>query len=132
MGVSLADLQRNRGKIFYPFGSVPEGADVLWRCEARCYSYTIDADRDEYGVTDPRLEMTWWIVKRWTPCGARLECGKYVNLDKSISRREWASRTPAEALESFRARRKRQIGILENQVHRAKAELALTEGVVLP
>jgi len=132
MAITLTDLQWNRGKIFYPFGPAPEGADVLWRLEARCYSYTIDADRDEYGTTDPRLEMTWWCVKHWTPRGARLECGKYVNLDKSISRREWASRTQAEALVSFQKRRKRQIAILEGQVHRAKAELALTEGVVLP
>lgn len=118
-------------KVAYPFGPAPEGVDVLWRADAVSYSYIIDPDADLYGVSDPRLEITWWRVKRWTRCGARLASGKYVNLDKRISRREWASRTPAEAVTSLQARRRRQIAILQGKVVRAQAELALTEGAIL-
>ncbi|UXS23114.1 hypothetical protein [Agrobacterium tumefaciens] len=121
----------NRSKINYPFGRPPEGVDALWRVEARSYSYVIDAEAEEYGTTSPVLEMYWFRVKRWTKCGARLDWGKYVNLDKNISRREWASRTEAEALASFKARRARQIAILEGQADRARRELALTEGLSL-
>lgn len=53
-------------------------------------------------------------------------CTTYT--DKSVTAREWASNTPAEALASFRERRRRQIGILKRQLRRAEIELALTEG----
>ncbi len=130
----LADLVEHlphKGEVQYPRGRPPEGTEVLWRLEARSYSCVIDAEAERYGSTSPVLEMSWWRVKRWTRCGARLEWGKYVNLDKTVSRREWASRTEVEALTSFIARRKCQIALLENQVARARSELALTEGVEL-
>jgi hypothetical protein len=121
----------NRGKVTYPFGRPPEGVEVLWRVEARSYSYVVDADAEIYGSTSPVLEMCWIRVEKWTRCGARLCDGKYVNLDKNISRREWASRTEAEALTSFKARKARQIAILEGQAQRARIELELTDGVAL-
>lgn len=128
---SPAALLPNQGRIKYPFGPAPEGETVLWRLEAKSYSYVVDADAEIYGSTSPVLEMHWFRVKRWTPCGARLDWGKYVNLNKAISRREWASRTEAEALVSFKARKSRQVSILQSQAERARQELALTEGVVL-
>ena len=134
MSFPLADLVEHlphKGKIRYPFGRPPEGRDVLWRLEARSCSYVIDPDNERYGSTGPVLEMCWHPVKRWTRCGARLDWGKYVNLNKDVSRREWASRTEAEALASFVARRKRQIAILEGQAAYARRELALTEGLEL-
>ena len=108
-----------------PAGEPPEGVEVLWRAEARRYSYVIDADAELYGTSAPRLELWWHRVKRWTPRGARLNNGKYVNLDKNISRREWASRTKEEAVESFIARRRRQISLLQGQLNYAEQELAL-------
>ena len=131
MTTTLSDLFPHKREIRYPFGRPPEGLDVLWRLEARSYSYVIDPDAERYGSTDPVLEMCWHRVKRWTRCGARLDWGKYVNLNKDVSRREWASRTEAEALASFVARRKRQIAILEGQAAYARRELALTEGLEL-
>ena len=35
----------------YPRGPAPAGTPVLWRCEAKRYSYCIDPDADRYGVT---------------------------------------------------------------------------------
>lgn len=108
-------------KIHYPFGPAPEGVDVLWRCEAKRYSYTIDADADQYGVTAPRLEMCWWHVDRRTPKGA-WTCGRFVLL---TAIKKWACNTQEDALESFKARKKKQIRILSTQLARAQADLAL-------
>lgn len=114
-------------RITYPFGQPPEGVDVLWRADAERYSYVVDAELELYGVTGPRLELTWWRVAKRTPCGARLDTGKFVYLDDRITRRRWASSSPEEAVASFVARRKRQIAILEGQLAYARRELALAE-----
>jgi hypothetical protein len=109
-------------KVHYPFGQPPEGMDVLWRCEAKRYSYVIDADREEYGVTNPQLELTWWSVSRRTPKGAWLH-DKFIRL---TAFKRWACNTPQEAVDCFIARKKRQIAILSNQLQRAEGDLALT------
>lgn len=117
------------GQVYYPFGQPPDGVEVMWRCDARRYSYTIDDD--VYGLTDPRIELTWWPIKHRTPCGVRLECGKLVFTGDHVTRRKWASPTPKQAVESYIAKRKRQISILESQVRRAQVELSLAEAVTL-
>lgn len=106
----------------YPFGPAPNSTDVLWRCEAKRYSYTIDPETDLFGITDPRLEMYWYYVTKRTPKGAWV-CRKFVLL---TAHKRWACNTEQEALDSFVARRKRQIKILKAQLERAEAELALT------
>ena len=37
--------------LHYTFGQPPPDTDVLWRCEARRYSYVIDAEADVIVVT---------------------------------------------------------------------------------
>jgi hypothetical protein len=111
-------------KLHYPRGQPPEGEDVLWRCEAKRYSYTIDADRDEYGVTDPRLEMWWWEVDRRTPKGAWLCTGEFQLL---TAFKKKYSESEQDALRDFKARKAKQIRILSNQLDRAQHELSLTE-----
>jgi hypothetical protein len=110
-------------KLHYPFGPAPEGSDVLWRCEAKRYSVVIDPDADRYGVTPPRLEMCWWHVHRRTPKGAWIG-GKFILLTAT---KRWACETEAEALESFKARKRKQISILTSKLKDAERELALTE-----
>jgi hypothetical protein len=119
------------GEVFYPWGGPPPDTDVMWRCEARRYSVVIDYETERYGSSDPVIEMHWYRVKKRTPSGARLDNGKFVYTDKRITAREWASATPAAALESFKERRRRQIGILTHQLRAAEIELALTEGAVV-
>lgn len=114
-------------RVTYPFGQPPEGADVLWRADAQRYSYVVDAELEIFGTTAPRLELTWWRVAKRTRCGARLDTGRFVYLDDSITRRRWASPTPEEAIASFIARRKRQIMLLKGQLAYARQELALAE-----
>ena len=105
----------------YPRGPVPAGTPVLWRCEAKRYSVCIDPDRDVYGTTPPRLEMSWWTIDRATPKGAWV-CGRFVLLTAT---KRWACPTEEEALGSFTARKRKQIRILSTQLSRAEADLAL-------
>lgn len=107
----------------HPFGPAPENVDVLWRCEARRYSVVIDPEADIFGVTDSELEMRWYYVQRRTPKGAWL-ANRFVLL---TARKRWACNTEQEALESFKARKARQIKILTTQLSRAKADLALLD-----
>ncbi|AEI71029.1 hypothetical protein [EBPR siphovirus 2] len=117
-------------KLHFPCGQPPEGQDVLWRCEAKRYSYVVDADREEYGVTDPRLELRWFRVAKRTPKGAHVAYatteagGTYVGLSRN---KAFARNTIDEAVRDFKERRKRQIAILKGQLSRARYELALTE-----
>lgn len=110
-----------KAKLHYPFGKPPEGVDAVWRCEARQYSYIVDAEREEYGVTDPRLELCWYHVERRTPKGA-WSCGGFHLL--SAKRCQFRN-TPEEAVTSFIKRRERQIAILKGQLQRAERELSL-------
>lgn len=103
--------------------------DLLWRVEAVRYSgCSLDVNGGEnYYTTDPALELFSFTVKRWTDCGARLNPGaaprEWVDLRDGM--KQWASRTPADALQEFQWRRERQIHILEKQLERARLELAL-------
>ncbi|WP_316207489.1 hypothetical protein [Bradyrhizobium sp. SZCCHNR3118] len=110
-------------KLHYPRGKPPEGVDVLWRLEAKSYSYVIDADREEYGVTAPRLEMWWWEVERRTPKGAWC-CGEFQLL---TAFKKKFSESEAGALRDFKARKKKQLQILGRQIAKAERELALTK-----
>lgn len=110
-------------KLHFTFGQPPEGVDVLWRVEAKRYSYTIDADANRYGVSAPRLEATWWRVKKRTPKGARLYVGDFVLL---TARKRWACNTLDEAIESFKKRKEAQIRILTAKLKAAQTDLELT------
>lgn len=106
----------------WPAGPPP----LLWRVEAVSYATPVDRyESDEWTSTPPRLELFYCSVKKWTPHGATLYEGRWVDLRPD--RKQWASRTPAEALAQFAERRRRQIHILERQLRRAKAELHLAE-----
>jgi hypothetical protein len=111
-------------KLHYPRGKPPEGEDVLWRCEAKSYSYTIDADREEYGVTAPRLELWWWEIDRRTPKGAWLCTGEFQLL---TAFKKKYSETEEDAINDFKARKRRQIDIVTKQLLQAQRELSLTE-----
>lgn len=114
-------------------GRLPRG-EYLFRVEAVSYSYTVDADREEYGTTDPRLEVFALEVLRWTEQGATLRettgaRNRWVNLQPGA--KQYASRTVAEAVEQFASRRRAQIYILQRQLRRAERELALTQPCVV-
>lgn len=109
--------------------------DVLWRVEAVSYSQCVDPDADRYESSPPRLELFALPVHKWTPHGATLEewtgaRRRWVRLDDDG--KQYASRTPADALEQFRRRRVAQINILQAQLARAERELALCNPMRAP
>lgn len=117
-------------KLHFPYGQPPAGVDVLWRCEAKRYSYVIDAEAEEYGISDPRLELRYHDVVKRTERGAYIRAQHYTHppllLVRLWANKAFARNTVDEAVKDFIARRKRQIAILEGQLNRAKVELALT------
>lgn len=119
-----------RAEPYFPFGQPPEDMDVLWRCDAKSYSYIIDADREEYGSTAPRIELTWHRVERRTPKGAYLNYTDERFVPLWARNRRFAN-TPAEALADFIGRRKRQHYILNRQLRRCDYELELAQCVDL-
>lgn len=103
--------------------------DVLWRCESRVYSYVIDADREEYGTTAPKLEFMPWPVVRRTPKGAWIQFADgFGRTEKFIllsARRRFAANTQIEALADFRDRRRRMRYVLTNKIARCDFEIEL-------
>ena len=81
---------------------------------------------DDYeGRASPgRLEvrLSHFKVIKATPCGVQLDIGRFV---KTSGRKRFAWPTKAEALESFKARKQRQLGILRAQASRAERALAM-------
>jgi len=72
-----------------------------------------------------KLVMREYPVKRETPCGVWIDL-KYGD-EKFIlneARKKWACPTQEDALESFKARKYRQIKILAKQLSRAKQAYA--------
>lgn len=110
-------------KLRYPVGQPPIGLDVLWRCQAQRYSIVIDPDADIFGVSNPELQMWWYPVKRRTPKGAWIS-DRFIRL---TAFKRYACNTETEAIESFIARKKRQIKILTAQLKNAEQDLALTK-----
>lgn len=113
---------------------VPHEQGVLYRVEAVSYSYVIDADREEYGSTAPRLELFGYAVRNWTEHGATLEYSwsrcrrRWVDLRPGA--KQWASRTARKAVEHFAERRRRQLYILARQQRCAEFELKLANAAL--
>lgn len=126
-------FDKKRAKLHEPYGRPENGVDVLWRVEALSYSYVIDADREEYGVTAPRLELRWYEVIRRTPRGAWIRCSSLFADTRFVlltAAKRFACDTIDEALESFRQRRRVQARILAKRLDTARYELGMVEDVI--
>lgn len=105
----------------------------LLRAQLRRYSYTIDADREEYGTTAPQLELYAFPVVRWTPCGATIRDiwsrgGTSTRFcDLRDGRKQYASRTAQEAVRQLVGRRRRMIWVLSKKVERAQEDISTAE-----
>lgn len=105
----------------------------LFRVEAVRYSTaTLTVwGGEEYGTTAPALELFAFPVKRWTPCGATLRDiwsgarERFVDLRPDA--KQWASRTPEEAVRQLLARRRRQDWVLSRKLDRCRDEMRLCE-----
>lgn len=127
-------FSQKQQQLHYPYGQPKEhDRDVVWICEAKSYSYIIDADREEYGSTAPVIELTFHHVKRRTAKCAVLQDFSWQGdrLLRLYSRRCPFRNTPEEALAQFHWRRQMQVKILQRQLDRAQYELDLVEQFVL-
>lgn len=96
----------------------------LYRYDAKRYSVVIDADREEYGVSHPKLELYTFDVIRETPKGywinPYLGGARWVS---KTSRKRFAHATQEEALEGFLERKKAHIRHCKSRLKRAQEDL---------
>lgn len=109
-------------------------AGWLIRADVVRYSYTVDADREHYGVTDGQIELWAFPVERWTPCGATMKdiwSGSGLRwVDLRPGAKQWASRTAIEAVAQLDERRRRLIYILERKLDRARDDRQIVHSLL--
>jgi hypothetical protein len=104
----------------YPFPPPPPGIEVAWRAEVRRYSVVVDADAEHYAVSDPQLELRWYVVSHHTPKGFWAG-GRFI---LNTATKRWANLSEEEAIKSCIARITKHKSILESRVQRLSADLA--------
>jgi hypothetical protein len=98
--------------------------EYWYRYEDRLYSSGVD--EFEFPLDTPILQVKLrrYRVRKLTPCGARLENGRFV---LRSAKKRWATPTVKEAEESFVARKNRQINILSNRLKHAREALKIIQ-----
>lgn len=111
---------------YYSSGSRAVG--FLFRVEGVSYSM-LTGDGDRYGSTGPSLELFAFPVRRFTPCGATLldvwSGARERFVDLRPNAKQWASRTPEEAVRQLLERRRRQDWILSRKLDRCREEMLM-------
>lgn len=107
---------------------------VLYRIDER-QSTMWDSDGDLVGYGELKLTITAFPVLRRTPKGAWIESWNTQSGKQFICfewNKQFACETPGRALEAYRARRRRQIGILEARLRVARLGLMIANGPTIP
>jgi hypothetical protein len=100
-----------------------------YRYEARRYLCVVDADREEYGVTSYKLELTTFHVAKETPKGYWF--GYWGRKDRFVlanARKKYAHLTKEEALEAFVQRKKSHVRHARARLENAEEQPALATG----
>ena len=102
------------------FRSKPE-LGVLYRYEDQRYAASLNEYDEPCGVGELKIHLRIYPIKKITNCGVWIEDysdkGRFVNLEKN---KKFACVTQNQAMESFIARKERQISILTHQLTQAK------------
>ena len=105
-------------------------AEIWHRYEdVRYASSSYDEFGEPYGRGRLSVEHRTYRVEKITPCGVRLDNGRFVN---ASSRKKFACATEQEAMESFKARKRRQASIYAARLNDAEEALRIAEGRFLP
>lgn len=99
----------------------------LFRYEDIKYAPPLDEFENPIGEGRVAIRLYKFPVLKETPQGVWIDTGlekKWINLS---ARKKYACLTEEEAKESFIARKKRQIRILESQLNRAHSALSLAK-----
>ena len=105
--------------------------NYLYRYEDIKYSLGVDEYDEPIPGCTIRVNKHQYAITKRTPKGAWIKYGfdkKFVLL---TARKKYACLTSEEALESFKARKQRQIAILDNNIRNAKRALQLADSVVI-
>lgn len=109
-------------------------AGWLIRADVVRYSHTVDADREEYGITSGQIELWAFPVERWTQHGATMKDiwsgsrRRWVDLRPGA--KQWASRTALEAVAQLDERRRRLIYVLERKLDRARDDRQIVQSLL--
>lgn len=111
---------------------VYEGEEYFYRYKEVTYSLGMDQFDYPLPGSDLKVELERYRVIKRTPKGAWIDCGGWgLNSDKKLvlldSKKRFACPTKKEALESFKARKRRQIKIVKAQLKRAEEALSAAE-----
>ncbi len=89
---------------------------------------------ETYFTTDPRIELSTFKVIKETPCGYWITSGFSLSSPKrwvsKTGRKRYALETKELALESFRRRKLKQVGIYTARLHNAKYALEQAEKMI--
>lgn len=129
-----AEDARTRASRWYPDDREYHG--WAYRVVDNDYSYIVDAEREEYGV-ETKLEIVAFPIIKATGTGFRIRRGGTEEQPETrwVSdswNKQWASRTPEEAVRSLIARRKRQARIYESRAKKAKHVAQKAERLLTP
>jgi len=103
---------------------------VSWyRFEDVVYASMLNEYDEPTGPGRLEVVLRSYRVVKATPCGVWLDIGRFV---KTAARKRFACPTEAEALESFVARKSRQLSILEAQAGRVERALGMARARCAP
>jgi hypothetical protein len=103
--------------------------DTWFRFEDVVYASMLDEYDEPTGPGRLEVVRRSYRVVKHTPCGVQLDIGRFV---KTAARKRYACPTEAEALESFLARKTRQLSILPAQASRVERAIALARARSAP
>lgn len=116
--------------------SYKDAAGWLLRADVVRYSYTVDADREEYGLTSGQIELWACPVLRWTQHGATLKDiwtgARQRWVDLRPGAKQWASRTAVDAVAELAERRRRQQYVLSRKLDRTREDLQIIHRLLEP
>lgn len=113
----------------------PAPQEVWYRYVNGRYAPPLDEFERPCGRGEAYLHLLEFAVLRHTPCGVWLSSAGEFGLPRFVlrsSRKRFACPTKEEAVESFRARKAKEIRILRGKIADAEAALALLDGETEP
>lgn len=98
---------------------------IAYRMEDRLYAGALDESGSYSGSSTLRIEMLEFPVVKITPKGFWILHWTRKRFVRCPARKQYAHLTKMAAAEAFTARKRRHLGILLSQLHRAKTAMAL-------
>lgn len=100
--------------------------DLLYRYEDVLYAPSLDEFDNPQGSSQVVVELRTYKVVRVTPCGVRLDTGRFVNQQRH---KQFAHVTKEAALESFISRKKWQARHLNRKLENVEYAIEMAQGI---